>query len=107
MATLNLNNPNYAAEVLSYYLWGEATPPAPEAMASKKWIERQNGVTLSVDPDEFVQKYGHLFNAKDFKLAEVFFTGRDKKGKPLDISILPNVTRNEDGNYELTHKQLR
>jgi hypothetical protein len=77
MTKLNLNNPNYAAEVLSYYLWGEATPPAPEAMASKKWIERLGGVRLSVDPDEFVQKYGHLFNAKDFKLAGVYFTAKN------------------------------
>ncbi len=34
---LNLDNKDYPAEVLSYYLWGQAKPPSKEEMASENF----------------------------------------------------------------------
>ncbi len=32
---------NYGADILSYYLWGKKTPPAPERLASNEWMDRK------------------------------------------------------------------
>ncbi|MCH9812829.1 MAG: tandem-95 repeat protein [Epsilonproteobacteria bacterium] len=106
MATIDLSNKNYTAEVLSYYLWGQKNAPSPATIADEKWINRANGVTLKVDPDQFLQKYGNLFNAKDFKLTEVFFSGKDRVGNSLKEDKISTYRKNAEGNYELNHDQF-
>ena len=32
---------NYGADILSYYLLGKITPPAPERLASNEWMDRK------------------------------------------------------------------
>ena len=46
MATLNLTNKNFAVELLSYYLWGQATPPSKDEIADEKWANRTGGIKL-------------------------------------------------------------
>ncbi len=70
MPRINLDDENYAAEVLSYYLWGQKNAPSPSEITNNRWIDRTEKITLSVDPNQFIAKNGDLFNAKDFKLAE-------------------------------------
>jgi hypothetical protein len=43
MATyyLDLNDSNYTSEVLSFYLWGQKTPPSKDEMADDKWIDER------------------------------------------------------------------
>ena len=41
---LNLHG-DYSAEVLSYYLWGQAKAPAPSELADPKWMERKDKAT--------------------------------------------------------------
>lgn len=65
--TLDLNDKNYSSKVLSYYLWGQESPPSPSEIANESWINRTESVTLKINPEQFSQIYGHLFNAKDFK----------------------------------------
>lgn len=86
MATynLNLNSSDFAKEVLSYYIWGQDTQPPVSKIASSKWIGRKDGVTLQINSDQFLNKIGNAVNAKDFKLLEVFFSGKTKGGNSLD-----------------------
>ena len=37
---LNLANDNFAVELLSWYLWGQATPPSKSEIADEKWLNR-------------------------------------------------------------------
>ena len=83
---IDLNNPDYAKIVLSYSLWGQANPPAPEEITNEKWIDRKDVITLEIDPQQFKDKYSHLFNAKDFGITEVFFSGETKDGKDVNIN---------------------
>jgi hypothetical protein len=107
MATyfLDLNNDNYTSEVLSYYLWGQSKAPSPSEITDEKWIDRTEKITLKIDPNQFLDKCGHLFNAKDFKLAEVFFSGKTALGNDLNINA-DGYSVDSNGNYILTHKQF-
>lgn len=40
VSNLNLDG-NYSSEALSYYLWGDKTPPNPEDIVDNKWIDRK------------------------------------------------------------------
>ena len=39
--TIKLTDSNYAQEILSYYLWGQATPPESNKIADEKWISKR------------------------------------------------------------------
>ncbi len=107
MPRINLDDENYAAEVLSYYLWGQKSAPSPSEITDNRWIDRTGGIILDVDPNQFLAKNGDLFNAKDFELAEVFFSGKDGAGNSLDLSLITSaITPNANGGYELTHGQF-
>ena len=89
MATydLNLNN-DYAKEVLSYYIWGQDTQPPINKIADSRWIDRKGTVTLKIDANQFFDKARNIANAKDFKLFEVFFSGKTKNKNELDKNDL-------------------
>jgi Ca2+-binding RTX toxin-like protein len=108
MATykLDLNNANYNTEALSYYLWGQDAQPSYANITKDKWIGKTEEITLNVDPNQFLNKYGHLFNVKDFKLTEVFFNGETAGGNILDINSANGYILNTNGEYELTHEQF-
>ncbi|HFU75907.1 MAG TPA: hypothetical protein ENK66_06635 [Arcobacter sp.] len=103
---LDISNENYIAEVLSYFLWGQKNAPSPSEITDEKWIGRDEEIVLKIDRDQFASKYGHLYNAKDFKLVEVFFSGKDRKGGTLNRSQASTYTKNKDNQYILTHEQF-
>ena len=103
--TLDLNDKNYSSKVLSYYLWGQESPPSPSEIANESWINRTESVTLKINPEQFSQIYGHLFNAKDFKLTNVFFSGKTSTGDLIDKNH-KDLTLNENGEYVLTQNQF-
>lgn len=41
MATLDLSKSGYGVEVLSYYLWGQATAPNKSEIANGKWLQKK------------------------------------------------------------------
>ncbi len=45
MATLDLSKSGYGIEVLSYYLWGQATTPNKSEIANGKWLQRNKEIT--------------------------------------------------------------
>ena len=49
---LNLHG-DYSAEVLSYYLWGQAKAPTPSELADPKWMERKDKATCKPWQQDF------------------------------------------------------
>ena len=102
--TLSLSNNDYATEVLSWYIWGQNSQPPRDKVADSKWIDRQETITLNIDPNEFLQKAGECVNAKDFKLFEVFFSGKTKGGNNLSKAYINK--RPVNGEYVLTQEEF-
>ena len=110
-AKLNLSgNNDFAAEILSWYIWGQPTAPSKAKIADAKWIGREENITLEVNTQEFLKKAGDFVNAKDFRLFKTFFSGKTVSGNKLNNG---NPTLNEDqyerfenGLYFLTQKQF-
>ena len=65
---------------------GSKTAPSPSEIASSKFIDRKDKITLNIDTNEFISKTGEIVNTKDFKLFEVFFSGKTKDGNNIDLS---------------------
>ncbi|MDD7423329.1 MAG: VWA domain-containing protein, partial [Campylobacter hominis] len=101
VSNLNLNG-DFSAEVLSYYIWGQKTAPSPSEIASSKFIDRKDKITLNIDTNEFISKTGEIVNTKDFKLFEVFFSGKTKDGNNIDLSDYAMI----NGEYSLTQEQF-
>lgn len=61
MTILNLNG-NYAEQMLSLYLWGQTTQPAPSELTDDKWIRPANATTTAeIDADAYMATVGsHL-----------------------------------------------
>jgi hypothetical protein len=104
MATqyLDLRNPNCTSEVLSFYLWGQRTPPSKDEIANDRWISREGNIQLTVNANLLLNIVAPLVNVKDFKLTEVFFGGKTALGDELDKDKLNGVSQNSNGEYELT-----
>ena len=102
--TLSLSNNDYATEVLSLYILGQNSQPPRDKVADSKWIDRQETITLNIDPNEFLQKAGECVNAKDFKLFEVFFSGKTKGGNNLSKAYINK--RPVNGEYVLTQEEF-
>ena len=103
MATLNLNG-DFSTEVLSWYIWGQNSQPPRDKMADEKYIDRQESITLNIDPNQFLQKVGNCVNAKDFKLFETFFSGKTKGGNNLNTNYINKEPIN--GEYILTQEEF-
>jgi len=53
MPQIDLDNENYAAEVLSYYLWGQKNAPSPSEMRSSRIvIESVNNINFRRGDEE-------------------------------------------------------
>lgn len=100
---LNLHG-DYSAEVLSYYLWGQAKAPAPSELADPKWMERKDKdgvITLNVDIPDYLDKTGVWdVDPMKFNMVKKFFANqREGKKRLSDL----NFVRNTDGGYTLTY----
>lgn len=77
------NNGVYAETMLSYYLWGQPTPPTPNQIADDKFIrppletDSKNNtvaaVTIEVDATEYMQKVGNNLHLAQQKIFQDFF----------------------------------
>lgn len=105
---------NYTSEVLSYYLWGQKTPPSKTEILSDKWIKRadEEKVILQIDSKQFLDKTGlEKFHPYEFKLVERFFKIEHESGSmnvndvikqyPNHIKHLPN------GEISLSYEAVR
>ena len=100
---LNLHG-DYSAEVLSYYLWGQAKAPAPSELADPKWMERKDKdgvITLNVDIPDYLDKTGVWdVDPMKFNMVKKFFANqREGKKRLSDL----NFVQNTDGGYTLTY----
>ncbi|MDD7423339.1 MAG: hypothetical protein SOW40_00745, partial [Campylobacter hominis] len=102
---LNLTNDNFAVELLSWYLWGQATPPSKSEIADEKWLNR-NAVNLKINIADFLQKAGEFVNLRDFSLFETFFSGKTKNGENLNWTNISTPVEFKDGKYYLTQAQF-
>ena len=103
--TIDLNDSDYSAKVLSYYIWGQKKPPKPDELSNIKWLNRSE-VVIGVDGKDFANKYGHLFNLKDLKLMHTFFSGKTANGTKLDVSNLNTSIKTVGNEYILTHNEF-
>lgn len=82
--TLNLDG-NYAQEMLSWYLWGQAEPPSPSEIADAHFIRKNGeGATVHVDAPKYMDKIGKNFPVARQIMFQLFFNGR-KRGNDDNI----------------------
>ncbi|WP_297922513.1 calcium-binding protein, partial [uncultured Campylobacter sp.] len=107
---LGLIGCDFATETLCFYLWGRSVAPEPAELASGDWIDRQEPITLKIDPNEFFSLVGRdTFNAKDIKLFKTFFSGKTIERNVLNNGNALNETQydeHKDGKYYLTQEQF-
>ena len=94
---LNLDD-NYAQEMFSWYLWGQANPPSPSEIADARFIRKYDETTtLYVDAKEYMDKIGKKFSVARQIMFQLFFNGRkrgDNKnilGDPVALEELKKV----------------
>ena len=101
---------DFTTEILCWYLWGQSEAPKPTELRSSEWIDRQEPITLKIDPNEFFSLVGRdTFNAKDIKLFKTFFSGKTIERNVLNSGNALNETQydeHKDGKYYLTQKQF-
>uniref|UniRef100_UPI00261E7CC5 hypothetical protein n=1 Tax=uncultured Campylobacter sp. TaxID=218934 RepID=UPI00261E7CC5 len=107
---ISLIDGDFAIKILSWYLWGQEKAPKPEELADTKWIDRKGNIELEYSTVELLEKAGEFVNAKDFRLFEVFFSGKTSKKNSLNNGN-KQLTANqcekfEDGKYYLTQDQF-
>ena len=107
---LGLTGFDFTTEILCWYLWGQSEAPKPTELRSSKWIDRQEPITLKIDPNEFFSLVGRdTFNAKDIKLFKTFFSGKTIERNVLNSGNALNEAQydeHKDGKYYLTQKQF-
>lgn len=103
---LNLHG-DYSAEVLSYYLWGQAKAPAPSELADPKWMERKDKdgvITLNVDIPDYLDKTGVWdVDPMKFNMVKKFFANQREGEKRLSDMT---SARNTDGGYTLKYNDF-
>jgi len=101
---------DFTTEILCWYLWGRSEAPKPTELRSSEWIDRQEPITLKIDPNEFFSLVGRdTFNAKDIKLFKTFFSGKTIEKNVLNNGKALNETQydeHKDGKYYLTQEQF-
>lgn len=60
---------------------------------------------FKVDSQQFFLKYKHIISPVDFKMTDVFFSGKTRYGEELDKTLLQDVEFDEK-NYYLNQKQF-
>lgn len=107
---ISLVDGDFAIKILSWYLWGQEKAPKPEELADAKWIDRKGNIELEYSTVELLEKAGEFVNAKDFKLFEVFFSGKTNKKSSLNNGnkqlTVGRYEKFEDGKYYLTQEQF-
>ncbi|WP_267523113.1 VWA domain-containing protein [Campylobacter sp. MG1] len=108
MANFRLNlNGDFTSEILSLYLWGQKRAPSKDEIASNKWIGRkEESITAIVNGEQFVNKAGNFVNAKDFKLFDVFFSGKMRDGKKLNVNNIRSKVEINNKELILNHDQF-
>ena len=100
---ISLVDGDFAIKILSWYLWGQEKAPKPEELADAKWIDRKGNIELEYSTVELLEKAGEFVNAKDFKLFEVFFSGKTNKKSSLNNGnkqlTVGRYEKFEDGKY--------
>ncbi|MBZ8003871.1 hypothetical protein CCANL267_05145, partial [Campylobacter canadensis] len=108
MANFRLDlNDDFTSEILSLYLWGQKRAPSKYEIASSKWIGRKaESITAIVSGEQFLNKAGDFVNAKDFKLFDVFFSGKMRDGKKLNINNIKSKVEINSEELILNHDQF-
>ncbi len=105
MPQLNLQG-DYASEVLSYYLWGQATAPSPNEIADEKWIHHEP-VTLNIDSKEYFEAVYDNTTAADFGLIKRFFSGKGYSGQSIDKDSIKALTEEQpNGEFTINHEDF-
>lgn len=76
MATLDLSKSGYGVEVLSYYLWGQATAPNKSEIANGKWLQRNKEITLNVSAKEYMKYVDKYTSVANFGIFQKFFDNK-------------------------------
>ncbi|MBZ7984685.1 calcium-binding protein [Campylobacter sp. RM12647] len=87
----NMYDKNGASKVISAYI------------LSKK--NKNKRYEFKVDSQQFFLKYKHIISPIDFKMVDVFFSGKTRYGEELDKTLLQDVEFDEK-NYYLNQKQF-
>ena len=95
MPRIDLNNSDYALEVLSYYIWGEKNKPVN--IADEKYANKNEEIVLEFSTELYLKKFFNINStntiktlATKFGLFETFFNsnGKTKFGENLDYELL-------------------
>lgn len=95
MLRIDLNNSDYALEVLSYYIWGEKNKPTN--IADEKYANKNEEIVLEFSTELYLKKFFNINStntiktlATKFGLFETFFNsnGKTKFGENLDYELL-------------------
>ena len=118
MATLNLSKSGYGVEVLSYYLWGQATAPNKSEIANGKWLQKNKEITLNVSAKEYMKYVDKYTSAANFGIFQKFFDNKVPHPTGIAGTTMVSVpytkeqmysvgaTINSDGFYELDIRQM-
>lgn len=118
MATLDLSKSGYGIEVLSYYLWGQATAPNKSEIANGKWLQRNKEITLNVSAKEYMKYVDKYTSAANFGIFQKFFDNKVPHPTGIAGTTMVSVpytkeqmysvgaTINSDGFYELDIRQM-
>lgn len=95
MPRIDLNNSDYALEVLSYYIWGEKNKPVN--IADEKYANKNEEIVLEFSTELYLKKFFNINSTNTIKtlaikfgLFETFFNsnGKTKFGENLDYELL-------------------
>ena len=118
MATLDLSKSGYGVEVLSYYLWGQATAPNKSEIANGKWLQRNKEIKLNVSAKEYMKYVDKYTSAANFGIFQKFFDNKVPHPTGIAGTTMVSVpytkeqmysvgaTINSDGFYELDIRQM-
>lgn len=110
--TIKLTDGNYAQEILSYYLWGQATPPKVADIADEKWIRNEKEITVEIKASEYMQEIGNNIPLAQQKIFQNFFNNAkaDQANGTIsleDIKAIIGDSFNPNAKeVKLTHQQF-
>ncbi len=88
MPVLSLTG-NYAEKILSYYLWGQETPPAPDEIANSRFIDlRSKTFTIDVDAQQYMDKVGHNIALAEQVMFQRFFNNKTRDDRNVTLAMI-------------------